>query len=362
MRNNSGSAVLSLVDCIYDAGMAFECWPTTLERIADAFGASDAALGTIGPPGLSWMCAPRTDPYYLRAYPENFHAINDVWHRMVKKGVGAAITDEIVMPRREFLKSTYYNEWAKPQGYHYVMGGMIDAAIGWRTVLTLPGRSAYGSGAAKLFRIVSSHVRRAVLLNRRLERSAINDEAINELIQRSTCAALLVDAEARVLLMNQAAEVLVASNCGLRITKRKLCYALGDASVALHRLIGCCATGDLESCADNVTVPTPTGVPLKLSVIPLRRHFPITRAYTPAALIFDASRDVLIDFAAELRRKYGLTDAEIRFAEEIVKGDGKRAAAERCGISYSTARTHLSRIFEKTGVHSQAALVGIIKS
>jgi DNA-binding CsgD family transcriptional regulator len=82
----------------------------------------------------------------------------------------------------------------------------------------------------------------------------------------------------------------------------------------------------------------------------------------PAALIVEASAPTPRDGAQRLRLTYGLTEAEARFAEEILKGDGKRAAAERCGISYSTARTHLSRIFDKTGVHRQAALVRLLKS
>ena len=360
MRSMSESSVLKLVDGIYEAGMAFERWPTTLERVADAFGASDAALGSIGPPGLSWLCAPRTDPSYLSTYPENFHAVNDVWHRMVKKGVGAATTDQMVIPRREFVKSAYYNEWAKPQGFHYVVGGVIDAARGWRTVLTLPGRNSYGPDANKLFCTLSSHIRRAVQLNRRLERTDIDSDAVSELVQRLSCAAILVDAEARVLLMNHAAETLVESNRGLRISKHKLHTSARNGDATLHALIAHCARDGLAECGDGIEVPTPFGIPLKLSLLPLRRRLPRTMPGTPAALVFDATGDAPFDFAAQLHWKYGLTDAEARFAQEIVKGDGKRAAAARCGISYSTARTHLSRIFEKTGVHRQAALVRIL--
>jgi DNA-binding CsgD family transcriptional regulator len=54
---------------------------------------------------------------------------------------------------------------------------------------------------------------------------------------------------------------------------------------------------------------------------------------------------------------YGLSDAQVRLAREIVGGLALPAAAEKLGISLNTARTHLSRIFEKTGVSNQAALV-----
>ena len=126
-KRASEASVLGLVGGIYEAGLAVERWPALLMQLADTFGARDAALGTIGPPGLAWMCAPRTDPDFLRSYPERFHELNDTWHRIVQRGVGAATTDEMVMDRREFHGSIYYNEWAKPQGYRTVIGGLIDA-------------------------------------------------------------------------------------------------------------------------------------------------------------------------------------------------------------------------------------------
>jgi DNA-binding CsgD family transcriptional regulator len=61
-----------------------------------------------------------------------------------------------------------------------------------------------------------------------------------------------------------------------------------------------------------------------------------------------------------LKMLFGLTPAEAAFAMEIVKGDGRRAAAQRRGIACSTARTHLSSIFEKTGTRRQAELVRLL--
>jgi DNA-binding CsgD family transcriptional regulator len=59
---------------------------------------------------------------------------------------------------------------------------------------------------------------------------------------------------------------------------------------------------------------------------------------------------------------YSLTAAEARFALEILAGDGIQAAADRLGISKATARTHLSRIFAKTGTRRQAELVRMLIS
>ena len=59
---------------------------------------------------------------------------------------------------------------------------------------------------------------------------------------------------------------------------------------------------------------------------------------------------------------FGLSAAQQRLAAEIVRGHTLPIAASALGISVNTARTHLNRIFDKTGVHSQAALVRILLS
>ena len=53
------------------------------------------------------------------------------------------------------------------------------------------------------------------------------------------------------------------------------------------------------------------------------------------------------DQVESLRERFGFTPAEAAFAVEIVKGDGRGATADRAGITVGTARSHLSKIFEK---------------
>ena len=59
---------------------------------------------------------------------------------------------------------------------------------------------------------------------------------------------------------------------------------------------------------------------------------------------------------------YGLTPAQTRLAALIVGGQGLVEAAGRLGVSVNTARTQLRRMFEKTGVNGQPALVRALLS
>ena len=59
---------------------------------------------------------------------------------------------------------------------------------------------------------------------------------------------------------------------------------------------------------------------------------------------------------------YGLLPAQIRPAEQIVASRSLRDAAGELGVSLATTRTQLERIFDKTGVRSQPALVRALLS
>jgi DNA-binding CsgD family transcriptional regulator len=53
---------------------------------------------------------------------------------------------------------------------------------------------------------------------------------------------------------------------------------------------------------------------------------------------------------------YGLTPAETRLLESLLAGRNFAETATSLGIALTTAKTHLDRIFQKTGVRRQAEL------
>lgn len=63
-----------------------------------------------------------------------------------------------------------------------------------------------------------------------------------------------------------------------------------------------------------------------------------------------------------LRETYGLTAAEERLALLILQGLRLGEAEIVLGIRHSTARTHMKRIYAKTGTHRQVELVRLLMS
>ena len=58
---------------------------------------------------------------------------------------------------------------------------------------------------------------------------------------------------------------------------------------------------------------------------------------------------------------FGLTPAEARAMEVVVGGSSTEDAARTMGIAPSTLRTHLLRVYAKTGRHSRAELVQLAR-
>jgi len=353
------AGVLSAIDSIYTAAANFALWPDALLRLADLLGAQDAAFGTIGPRGIAWLQAPRTDPGYLRTYAD-YHDQDLAWHRIVAKGVGAAATDEMVIDQSALRFNACHQEWSLPQGYRTRLGGMVLEEDGWRTVMMLPGRDCYSTGQARAYKAISRHLRRAVQLNIRLAGDRVEGEVSTCLLERMTSGAMLVDGNGRLIFANKPAEALFGRGGGLELSHGRL-RANGDReNAALEALIGQCVRRGLGDAGGELVLRTNGLERRKLLIIPLGQSTPVLAPGLPVAILFEAVDQSDEATIARLRRHYRLTPAEAAFAVEIAKGDGKRAAAARRGISYSTARTHLSHIFDKTGVNRQGELVRLI--
>ena len=94
-----------------------------------------------------------------------------------------------------------------------------------------------------------------------------------------------------------------------------------------------------------------TGEPFYLHVLPIRRHH---RRYPPtyAVSVRSSGADV-----PAFRRRYRLSARETQIAELILRGWGNREIAQALGITTTTAKKHLGRIFDKVGVDSRAQLM-----
>ncbi|HTV68873.1 MAG TPA: helix-turn-helix transcriptional regulator [Rhizobiaceae bacterium] len=170
-------------------------------------------------------------------------------------------------------------------------------------------------------------------------------------------AVVQIDGERRVIWKNPAAETELAGDCGLVIRAGRL-RALDRA--ADQRLT---ATVDWAAKLDEGLEGRREAVPI---VLEGGRGEPANVCWVIAdsgvILVAINDRAAASDRLKRASLIYGISASQAALASEIIAGRDLREASENLGISVNTARTQLQRMFDKTGVRSQAALVRALLS
>lgn len=174
------------------------------------------------------------------------------------------------------------------------------------------------------------------------------DSGIENLLDWLDLGVIIADATARPIRLNRRAGSIVARGDGLYATPFGITTAIPEETGRLRQAIAKAAKG-----GTRLRLSRPSGAPpLLVTVIPVGGG--------PLVALFVMDPDTGTPSPALLQELFGLTAAEAVFAAEISRGDGMQAVAERLSIAPTTARTHLTRIFEKTGTRRQAELVRLL--
>ena len=271
----------------------------------------------------------------------------------------------MAVPRTELVRTEFFNDFMLPQRIHGLLNAVALVEEGRQSVVTLHGHRQFDEHDRVLYHCLTPHLQRAVQISIQLAGAKLKQAASVEVLNRVGEGVILVDADARVSFANIVAEKYFAAR-ELRQSKGILRGSSVHETENLHAAIAKCGERGFGACSDGLVSLTrgPTKSPLTLLISPL----PIAAsanflASLPAAIIFVNDPDkTSVPDTVQLRKKFRLTPAEAAFAVEILNGDGIQAAADRLSISRATARTHLSRIFDKTGVRRQAELVRLLSS
>ena len=351
---------------IHEAGSDFTRWPEALVGIARAYDAPTVTLvASDAKQNVCLQIAPGVDPEFVERYAAYYHRINPIWRLALPSGFANVQTDEMIIERREFARTEFFNDFLVPLDLGSMLGSAVLAESGVCCAISAQRKRKFSEQELALHRRLTPHLARAIQLNSRL--SAIDQccAAAVDALDRLRQGAIVVDAEARVLFANREAERLTGPFGCLRIQSGVL-LARSDATTAkLKALIAGCGAA-AENAAGGALRLSCDGDQRAMSalILPLRGEAPaFFLSPRPAAIVFvtDPGRTPP-RMDAQLRRRFGLTLAEAAFALEIVKGDGLLASAVRLGVSLSTARTHLAHIFDKTEVRRQAELVRLLVS
>jgi DNA-binding CsgD family transcriptional regulator len=365
--------VLELIALIYEAAMDSARWPAFLDAFERCYPGSGKALWYehATDSAVSLLSTSGFDPVAMDEYARHYASLNPWTDVMQTKPSGFVNTGEMLVPKRELERSEFYCDFLRPRQLADGFGASIfnegDRQM-YFSVLLPPGQRC-GAKELALTRELVPHLQRAMAIHRRFARLEARAEGAEALLDRLDIGAVLVGEDLRIALANRAAEALLNRADGLLVRAGALRAhdRRDDARLqAALRAALATAAGRRPDGGGRVAVARPSGKrPLSLLVSPL---FPGDVA--AASRLAEAEPQVAVRVsdpdagqeraAARAAEAHELTAGEASLLDAFLSEGTLPRAAERLRITHETARSHLKRIFAKTGARSQAELVRIV--
>ena len=290
-------------------------------------------------------------------------AILDLWGGMEK--INAAPLAEPLRQSemgdtRSWPDNKYFRDFVAPQG-------IVDAvAVGLARqpdmVATMTG-GIHGSAAPVTeeemdgLRIIAPHLRRAVTIANLFDDMRSENAMFSAALETSRAAILLVDQRLGIVHANALAQNMLSKGDPIREHQGRL--ALRE-ELSQDALANAAAAPPINLGRSGAGIPTRRldGSPVLVHVLPLNdgrlRKGMVARA---AAAIFVAPSPAPIDLPGEaLSLLFDLTPAEARVMELIADGQDIADAAQTLSVAQSTVKTHLLRVYQKTGTRGQKDL------
>lgn len=362
--------VSETIGAIYDSAVDPEGWPVALERIAGMLGGRTASIGISDAVTretlirVSWgVPEPFLSNYaeYVASMP--FYAL------YARMGVEEVKAGSSMYDMDAFRRSRFYLEWARPQGLEDVAAlcvmndvkrfGIFGVNIGG-------DRDLVGPRDLETLRMLAPHIRRAATIGDLLDTGSLAAARLESALDALATGVLLVDGNLRILHANKAALALTDTGEGLSLAGERMTVASPASARALALAVARAREGDaaLGRSGFNLPVPGPAGQTLILHVLPVghgvRRRALETRAVAAVFVTVPSTLPAApVDAIAAL---YDLSRAESLVLDRIGAGRTPAETAVDLGVAPATVKSHLVRVFRKTGTARQAELVKLMGS
>jgi DNA-binding CsgD family transcriptional regulator len=359
-----------LIGDIYDAVVDQTLWIGALDKGAQFVGAQAGILLWQNPASLSVerVHAFGIEPPYLDLYVERYAKLDPMTTSIFLLEVDEVASPTELLLHGEMASSVFCKEWLEPQGFVDVLQVSLDKSPTEFVRLLFLRKSQSGmvdSSMRERLRLIAPHMRRAALVGQMVDRAAAEAATFGNALDGIGAGLFFVDASGRIVHVNSSGQDMLTQGVLARGSSGKL--ALYDASAVqgLDEIFGIRESGraDVEPRGGAVPLTARDGEHYVAYVLPLtagaRRQASASSEAIAAVFVKKAALDMPSPQNI-IAKFYKLTPTELRVLFAIVQVGGVPEVAESMGISPSTVKTHLRRLFAKTGTDRQADLVKLV--
>lgn len=362
-------ALSLLVGGIYDAALDPARWPSVLGALARFVGGQAAGLlskDSVSKAGTAYYHH-GVKPHYMQLYAATFHKF-DPMAGLYFFDVEQVVTIPELVAFDEFRQGRFYREWVKPQGWLDAANVVLDKSVTSYAYLSVIRAEVAGLVDDEMrgrMRMVAPHVRRAVLISRVIDLKTAEAARLADTVDGLAAGVFLVDATGRIVHANTAAHAALSAGDYLKTVGGRLTAGDPRADQALHAVLAAAGESDAALGIRGIALPllAREGERYIAHVLPLTSgaRGGARTAYAATAALFVQKAALSTPSRTEVIAKaYKLTPTELRILLAVVEIGGIPEVAEALGISAETVKTHLRRLYQKTGAHRQADLVKLV--
>ena len=358
-----------LIGDIYDAALDASRWTDVLAQIATFVGGQAAGLlskDTISKSGNVYYQA-GVASHYVQLYADVYWKFDPI-SRLADYEIDQIVSVSDLMPYEEFRQGRFYREWAQPQGWADAANSVLEkttTSCAYITVLRTQASGLVDDEMRRRMRLIVPHVRRAVRTGKVIDLTQAEAATFADILDGLSPAIILVDAEGQIVHGNAASRSVLETGELLRAVNGRLTASDVQVDHALHVAISAAGGGDAAMTGKGSAVPfrARSGERYVAHVLPLlaseRRKGGVASAAVAALFVRKAELETAPP-SEVIGKTYKLTPTELRVLRAIVSVGGVRQVAGNLGVADTTVKTHLGRLFEKTGVSRQADLVKLV--
>jgi DNA-binding CsgD family transcriptional regulator len=349
-----------VLDHVYDAALDPARWNDVVAGVNEFVGSRACGLlskDTISKFGVThYHCG--IDPHYIKLYADTYSEF-DPLARLPPFGQVMGIPDLVSFD--EYRRGRFYQEWLRPQDCIDVGNVVVENSNPkCPVVLTfLPNKRMVGDEMRQRIEQVVPHVHRSLMINKAIEVKTSEAATFADTLDGLSAGVFLVDAQCRIIYENATGRGMLGADDFIRSISGQLVARDGNANQGLRQAMADDG-GGMTTRKDAFPLTTRDGEHYVAHLLPLKSVIRSGGETLPKAVAAVFVRKVELDedsYGALVARAFRLTPAELRVLLAIVNVGGVPEASDTLGVAETTVKSHLYRVFAKTGASRQADLV-----